>query len=82
MTVFRIVQEALTNALRHSNAPEAMVTLRYAPDRLGVVVEDNGRGMDQPSSTGHGLGGGPGFGRGVARVESWPSDRCSKVRGT
>jgi signal transduction histidine kinase len=55
LAAYRILQEALTNALRHSGATEATVLLRYAPTHLDVVVEDNGRGMSMPSSGGHGL---------------------------
>jgi len=55
LAAYRIVQEALTNTLRHSGATRATVTLRYEATRLDVVVEDNGRGMGKPSSGGHGL---------------------------
>jgi signal transduction histidine kinase len=39
----RIVQEALTNTLRHSGASRAWVSVRPGADGLGVVVEDDGR---------------------------------------
>jgi signal transduction histidine kinase len=41
---YRIVQEALTNCLRHARATTAEVLLRYAPGRLDVRVEDDGVG--------------------------------------
>ncbi len=41
---YRIVQEALTNSLRHARAGNAEVLLRYAPDRLEVHVTDDGVG--------------------------------------
>jgi signal transduction histidine kinase len=41
---YRIVQEALTNAVRHSGGHVAKVRLRYGPDDLVIEVEDDGRG--------------------------------------
>lgn len=49
--VFRIVQEALVNIERHSQATEATVMFVATVDRLRVVVEDNGRGFDAASDT-------------------------------
>ena len=45
-SVFRIVQEALTNVGRHSGASEASVTIVNSGDALRVLVEDNGTGFD------------------------------------
>ncbi len=42
LAAFRIVQEALTNVIRHSSARSAEVTLDYRPDRLEVTVRDPG----------------------------------------
>lgn len=53
MTAYRVVQEGLTNALRHARAQQASVAVRYLPHALEVVVEDDGRG---PSANGRGLG--------------------------
>jgi signal transduction histidine kinase len=39
---YRIVQEALTNVIRHANATTAVVTLDRGPDALTVTVRDNG----------------------------------------
>jgi signal transduction histidine kinase len=44
LSAYRIVQEALTNALRHARASEVRVALRYAGDALEVQVEDDGVG--------------------------------------
>jgi signal transduction histidine kinase len=44
LTAFRIVQESLTNVLRHAQASSATVRLRYGPDALQVEVDDDGRG--------------------------------------
>jgi PAS domain S-box-containing protein len=46
MMVFRIVQEALTNVLRHSGADRIDITLRNEAGNCEVEVRDNGRGFD------------------------------------
>jgi len=45
-TVFRVVQEAVSNALRHANARTIRVVLRDEPDALQLVIEDDGIGFD------------------------------------
>jgi signal transduction histidine kinase len=55
LAAYRIVQESLTNVLRHSGAASASVLLAYEDDRLLVEVEDDGIGGPGPSSPGHGL---------------------------
>jgi signal transduction histidine kinase len=53
---FRIVQEALTNVLRHAQASNASVVLETGPRVLAVQVDDDGIGAAQPrSDAGHGL---------------------------
>ena len=42
LTVYRIVQEALTNALRHASARRAEVTIQYAEPLVRVLVTDDG----------------------------------------
>lgn len=44
--IYRIVQEALHNVLRHADADEAVVRLEYANDTLRVTIRDNGIGFD------------------------------------
>jgi len=44
LAVYRIVQEALTNTVRHSGADQAAVTLRYEPGYVTVSVTDTGHG--------------------------------------
>ncbi|HJP91142.1 MAG TPA: sensor histidine kinase [Pyrinomonadaceae bacterium] len=44
--VFRIVQEALTNVLKHAQATRVSVMLEYRYDELLVIVEDNGQGFE------------------------------------
>ncbi len=54
--VFRIVQEALTNARRHGNATAVSVSLDERAGMLHVVVADNGCGFDASQATPRGLG--------------------------
>ncbi len=58
-SLFRIVQEAINNTIRHAHASRLQVTFRDKGGRLHVEVADNGIGMDrqvQRSSDGHGVG--------------------------
>jgi signal transduction histidine kinase len=68
VTAYRIVQEALTNALKHAQATSAEVTIRYSEHALRVEVLNSGpsvlsgdasvlagRGSDRHAGTGHGL---------------------------
>ncbi|MFD5870273.1 sensor histidine kinase [Streptomyces sp. NPDC060322] len=52
-TVYRIVQEALTNVVKHARASRVTVELDHSPTELTVTVTDNGRGPG--STTGLGL---------------------------
>ena len=54
VSAYRIVQEALTNALKHAGPASARVSVRYLADRVEVEVADDGRGAAQ-SDGGHGL---------------------------
>jgi signal transduction histidine kinase len=57
LTVYRIVQEALTNAARHAAGSRVGVSLRYEPESVEVaVVDDGGRQVEH---------GAPGGGRGL-----------------
>jgi signal transduction histidine kinase len=54
--MYRILQEALNNVVRHAGTREAWVRVRYEPHRMEMVVEDHGKGMSvAPESTGIGL---------------------------
>ncbi len=56
LTVYRIVQEALTNALKHAGAAAVEVRLLFAPHELIVEICDTGRGPQLGSGAiGHGL---------------------------
>jgi signal transduction histidine kinase len=60
LTAYRIVQEALTNTIRHANAARAAVRLCYEPGYITVSVTDSGRTSRPPETvpllTGAGLG--------------------------
>jgi signal transduction histidine kinase len=45
LAIFRIVQEALHNAIQHADASEIAVRLTQYPDRLRLTVTDDGRGV-------------------------------------
>jgi signal transduction histidine kinase len=54
LSAYRIVQEALTNALKHAGPATARVTIRYAADNLELEIADDGSGSGG-NGTGHGL---------------------------
>jgi signal transduction histidine kinase len=54
--VFRCVQEAVTNAIRHAGASNLWIDIRREPERLEVRVRDDGQGTADPAP-GHGLTG-------------------------
>jgi signal transduction histidine kinase len=54
--VYRLVQEALTNVVRHADATEASVTLRLTGEALEVSVADNGKGMRIQPGPARGMG--------------------------
>lgn len=56
LSVYRIVQQALTNTLVHAEAASADVVLRYGPSGLDVEVVDDGKGHGaQAQASGYGL---------------------------
>jgi signal transduction histidine kinase len=55
LSAYRIVQEGLTNALKHARATDADVTVRYRPEGLEIEVRDNGLGTATTDGLGHGL---------------------------
>ncbi len=54
-TIYRVVQEALTNAARHSKAQTVSILVRSEPSRLIVVIQDDGIGFDSSQMRGMGL---------------------------
>jgi signal transduction histidine kinase len=57
VSAYRIVQEALTNALKHAGNARAHVVIRYRPDTLDIEVLDDGPGDGDGGGSGHGLAG-------------------------
>jgi signal transduction histidine kinase len=55
LSAYRIVQEGLTNSLKHAQASDADVTVRYRSDEVEIEVRDNGRGSGAKDGLGHGL---------------------------
>ena len=57
LSAYRIVQEALTNTIKHAGRVRSRVTLRYGDDELVVEVKDDGPGpaADAREGAGHGL---------------------------
>lgn len=53
--IYRVVQEALNNCVKHSRATEVRVVIRREPDGLSVCVQDNGVGFDPATDRGMGL---------------------------
>lgn len=57
ITLFRIIQELVTNIIKHSGASEAMISLTQLEDSLSVIVEDNGIGFEfDPLNSQSGMG--------------------------
>jgi len=55
-TLFRIVQEALTNVAKHAEARSVQIQLHRLGSRLHLNINDDGRGFDISSASSHGLG--------------------------
>lgn len=52
LAVYRIVQEALTNVIKHADATRARVLLDYGRHEIGVIVVDDGHGLPAIAPTG------------------------------
>lgn len=77
LSAYRIVQEGLTNALKHSGGRRADVTVAYASDKLRLEVRDDGPGgFAQTDGFGHGL---IGIGE---RVKAYGGDMSAFVAAT
>jgi signal transduction histidine kinase len=55
LSVYRIAQEGLTNALKHARASRAELALRYDPEAVRIEVRDDGEGPSAGDGLGHGL---------------------------
>jgi signal transduction histidine kinase len=77
LSAYRIVQEGLTNALKHSGGRRADVTVDYAPSEVRLEVRDDGRGgAARGDGRGHGL---IGIGE---RVKAYGGDMSAFVSAT
>jgi signal transduction histidine kinase len=74
-TVYRIVQEALTNTLKHARAMRVSVILECRHDQLLVIIEDDGQGFDAEAMR---LRPGEGRGLGLLGIQ----ERVALVGGT
>lgn len=75
LTAFRIVQEALTNVLRHAGPATAVVTIAFEREALIIEVEDDGRGHTTETST-------LGCGSGIAGMRQRASDVGGEVEAS
>ena len=55
LTAYRLVQEGLTNALKHAGATRAEVLVHYGDGQIELTVSDDGRGVGSGDGGGHGL---------------------------
>jgi signal transduction histidine kinase len=55
VSAYRIVQEGLTNVLKHGHANKADVVVRYSPDEIQLEIRDDGVGATSENGHGHGL---------------------------
>ena len=46
ITVFRIIQELITNVIKHAEATEATINISHFDDNLNIIIEDNGKGFN------------------------------------
>ena len=54
--VYRIVQEALTNVVKHASAQRVSIVVTRMPEKVMVLIEDDGSGFDPDVGPGEGLG--------------------------
>jgi len=55
LTAYRLVQEGLTNAIKHARARQAEVVIRYEDGHVELTVSDDGAGGGDGGGSGHGL---------------------------
>ncbi len=77
--IYRLVQEALNNAARHSSASGASVIARQIPGKITVTIRDNGRGFDPRKTRGLGI---LGMHERVSRLEGTLSIKSEPGQGT
>jgi len=50
ITLFRIAQEALNNVSKHSQATECRLEAEYSPNKVRLIISDNGQEFDLPGT--------------------------------
>jgi signal transduction histidine kinase len=55
LTAYRIVQEALTNVVKHAGADATRVVVAYGPEAISLEIADDGHGVAGPLEEGHGI---------------------------
>jgi signal transduction histidine kinase len=56
VTLHRVLQESLTNIVKHANATQIWVDLEQEDNQLGLTIQDNGRGFDTANLESDGIG--------------------------
>lgn len=51
ITIFRLIQELITNIIKHANATEATINISLFDKNLNIIVEDNGKGFNYNKTT-------------------------------
>ncbi|MET9349187.1 sensor histidine kinase [Streptomyces termitum] len=84
LCAYRVVQEALTNVVKHSGARAAAVTVAYRDRELRVTVRNEGPSDPDPSRRAHGAGSGRGSGHGLIgmreRAKIWHGSLTAEAR--
>lgn len=55
LAIYRVLQEAVSNILKHSQASSVNIQLIRHPDEISLIIEDNGRGFQKENFTGIGI---------------------------
>jgi signal transduction histidine kinase len=76
--LYRITQEALSNAVKHSQASQIAIQLSVREDRITLSVSDNGTGLPPVAERGQGMGS-PACG--IAAISSAPTSKSSLFPG-
>ncbi|NEA38234.1 ATP-binding protein, partial [Streptomyces sp. SID11385] len=83
LAAFRVVQESLTNAVRHSGADSCRVRVDYLADALAIEIADEGPGAGSATGSGSRAGdGGTGGGSGVGYGLTGMAERVALLGGT
>jgi two-component system NarL family sensor kinase len=69
LIVFRIIQEALHNIIKHANAEKIEMTVKYIETNLEISIQDNGKGFDVRNSNKSNLNNGLGISNMLQRAE-------------